>query len=434
MKAGFFIQLALAIMFGLVAGLPQYGRNALEPRAYVTTVEVVTVTLPAVIVHVHGTRTTWVETLALPTSTTDSEPGITSTLPLMSTSEASSAVLESSSSAPEAPIIGETVSSWSITSSPTESSTPTPAPPTTLNSLSSRAYSEPYFPQFPTTTPTSVASGSDGDGFGIGYNPYNGDGTCKDHDSITQDINSLKGYGMVRLYGTDCNQLDAVVPAVKNSPGMKLFLGIWHCETTDVAMAEANTIVNAVNNYLDGDWSLIHTVSVGNEVIDRGEASVDSLLATLKAVKNMLRPFGVPVVTVETPGVFQGVGKSLCQASDYTAINAHPFFDKSGSWTDPSRAGEFTAVMESILGDCGHDRTVIAETGWPHGSDLGSDYFSSRNLPVPSPENHLVAIDSLRKAYADRKQNLVVFSAFDDLWKKDTDLTMGVEHYWGILN
>ncbi|OJD38088.1 cell wall glucanase [Diplodia corticola] len=424
MKTSFFVQLALAILFGLVAGLPQYARNALEPRAYVTTTNVVVVTRPAVVVHIHGTRTAWTETFApLTTLTVTSE-----------TSSAIGSQVTSSSSgvaSSESPTVISHLSASSFSEASSESPTSTSDLPTTLHALSSRAYNGPVSSQTPDPSPSSSAS--DGDGFGIGYNPYNADSSCKDSGSITEDISSLKGYGMVRLYGTDCNQLDAAMPAAKEL-GMKLFLGIWHCESTDTAMAEAQAIVDAVNENLSGDWSLIEAVSVGNEVISRGETSVEYLLATLKAVQNKLRQYGVPIVTVDTPDVFEGEGKALCQASDYTAINAHPFFDKSGSWTDPSRAGEFTELMRNLLNDCGHERTVITESGWPRSSDLGSDYFINENLPVPSLENHIAAIDSLKKVYADHPQDLIIFSAFDDLWKKDTAQTMGVEHYWGILN
>ncbi|KAL1619176.1 Cell surface mannoprotein mp65 [Diplodia seriata] len=421
MKASFFVQLALAIMFGLVAGLPQ---RKLDSLFY----PVIVITRPAVIVHVHGTRTTWAETFAtvIPASAIDPEPEFTSTMSPVPTSETLEAPSTSESS----------VVSPSSDTSPsefgTESSTPTSALPTTLHSLSSPAQSEPVSSQTPSTSPGS--SVSDGDGFGIGYNPYNADNSCKDSDSIASDISSLNGYGMIRLYGTDCNQLDTVMPVVKKFPGMKLFLGIWHCESTDAALGEAQSIIDAVNDNLDGDWSSIDTVSVGNEVISRGETSVEYLLATLKAVQDKLRPFGVPVVTVETPDVFQNEGKVLCQISDYTAVNAHPFFDRSKTWTDPSRAGEFAQTIEDSLNGCNHERTVIAETGWPHGSDLGSAYFINKDLAVPSPENHAAAIESLKKAYADHKQDLIVFSAYDDLWKVDTSETMGVEHYWGILN
>lgn len=311
-----------------------------------------------------------------------------------------------------------------ITSMPTSVNTEVLPPPVPLFS---RTYSEP-----PNPVPTSTTSSLHGNGYGISYNPYNADNSCKDSGAIANDMHSFKDYGTVRLYGTDCYQLDTIMPAVKNYPGMKLILGIWHAETRDGAVNEATSIVNAVNNHFDGDWSSVHSVTVGNEVVHRG-GSVNYLLDTLKAVKAMLSPYNVSVVTVETPDVFQNTGRSLCQESDFVAINAHPFFDRSGEWTDPSRAGDFVKLMVDTLKGCGDKRTVIMESGWPHGSTLPSDYFKNNNLPVPNPENHRIAIKALMDKFVGNPRDLVVFSAFDDLWKMDSDSTMGVEHFWGIL-
>ncbi|GME35899.1 putative cell wall glucanase protein [Neofusicoccum parvum] len=485
MKTGLFIQVALAILFGLVAGLPQckfprsffwqdsyiltqsiVSRHVLEERAIVTITDVVTVTVPAVIVHIQGTRT-WTEIHSIPSAapTVPSEPKITSATPIQvsETSYQSNPIMvsepgtlppshqteapsteESAPSSTDDPIVVSSSITYIALSASEDSASSSkyepivasssityhaPKPATETVALSSRAYSE---PSYPVPTPAG-ASDKHGNGYGIGYNAYNADHSCKDPGQVAHDIDSVSDYGMIRLYGTDCGQLDSVMTAVKKYPGMKLFLGIWHCETTDAALNEASAIIDAVNKNLDGDWGLIHTVSVGNEVIDRGEATVDGLLDTLNAVKAKLKPYGVPVVTVETPGVFEGEGKALCQASDYVAINAHPFFDKSGSWNDPTDAGKFVKLMSHLTKSCGKDRTVITESGWPHGSDLPMDYFTSKNLPVPSVQNHVMAVQALKDAYVGREDDLIVFSAFNDLWKTDTDQTMGVEHYWGIV-
>ncbi|EKG10610.1 Glycoside hydrolase subgroup catalytic core [Macrophomina phaseolina MS6] len=299
---------------------------------------------------------------------------------------------------------------------------------TTLVTLSSRAFSDGSVPEA-----TSLPDGLHGNGYGISYNPYNSDSSCKDADTISRDIHLFNNYGAIRLYGTDCGQLDTVMPVIKNYPGMKLILGIWDPSSPTNALTEANTIANAVNKHFGGDWSSIHSVAVGNEIVHRG-GSVNNLLAALHSVKYLLAPYRVPIVTVETPDVFEGIGMPLCQASDFIAINAHPFFDKSGNWSNPSRAGDFAKLMADIVSGCRKDRTVIMESGWPHGSDLPASFFTNNGYPVPSPENHRLAIKSLMEAYAGHPEDLVVFSAFDDYWKHDSAGTMGVEHYWGILD
>lgn len=125
----------------------------------------------------------------------------------------------------------------------------------------------------------------------------------------------------------------------------------------------------------------------------------------------------------------------LCEASDYCAANCHVFFDATQT---PDRAGDYAfdvarRISEGTEGKSGgRKRTVIAESGWPHDG-------VANGRAVPSGENQRVAVESLRRVF--REQNdegedgdagLVLFTAFDDLWKVDNEGTFGAERFWGI--
>ncbi|GME72669.1 unnamed protein product [Ambrosiozyma monospora] len=127
------------------------------------------------------------------------------------------------------------------------------------------------------------------------------------------------------------------------------------------------------------------------------------------------------VVTVDTVGAVTG-NKDLCTASDFIAVNAHPFFNGA---IQPSDSGDFLkSQIESIQSTCGTDKSImITETGWPtQGSNDGTC--------VPSKENQLTAIKSIIEAGLG--DQVFMFTTYNDPWKEAG--AYGVEQYWGIYS
>lgn len=132
-------------------------------------------------------------------------------------------VSESPSSPPAPP--PESPSSTLVAPKPElEPSTPAPAPvpvpqPTEAEAPASSPDSSP--------SPSSEESGSSGPGFSsaIAYTPYNADQSCKSTSQVAADFQKISGYEVIRLYGTDCNQISNVIAATHSS--VKLLLGIF---------------------------------------------------------------------------------------------------------------------------------------------------------------------------------------------------------------
>ena len=103
-----------------------------------------------------------------------------------------------------------------------ESSTPAPAP----SPVATEAVAPSSSPS-PSPNPSPEESGSSGPGFGsaVAYSPYNADQSCKSTSQVTADFQKITNYEVVRLYGTDCNQISNVVAATHSS--VKLILGIF---------------------------------------------------------------------------------------------------------------------------------------------------------------------------------------------------------------
>ncbi|RDW94036.1 putative cell wall glucanase (Scw4) [Aspergillus mulundensis] len=252
--------------------------------------------------------------------------------------------------------------------------------------------------------------------FGISYSPYNADSTCKSQDQVNSDLDKLTHYAYVRIYGIDCDQTRKVINAARRH-NMQVFAGVWSLQNLH---ADLNAIIDAARP----DLSTLHTISIGNELLNRGQNSAGEVTAAVNDARAYLRSLGYngPVVTVDTYSkIFEH--PELCQASDYCAANCHAFFDATQTHDN---AGAYVAAISRRLSEIsGGKRTVITESGWPHGGQ-------NNGRAVPSWENHKVAIDSLRKAFGNRHGDLVLFSAFDDLWKIDNQWTFGAEKFWGI--
>ena len=173
---------------------------------------------------------------------------------------------------------------------------------------------------------------SSGPGFesAISYTPYNSDNSCKTTQQVATDLGHVTDYEVLRLYGTDCNQIANVLAATKGK--VQLFLGIFDINSIS---DEVKTMSSALN----GNWGIVNAVNVGNELINSGTASAGQVTAAIGTARAALKAAGYsgPVVTVDTMIAMKN-NPSLCQASDFCAINCHAFFDGK---TLPSGAGQF---------------------------------------------------------------------------------------------
>lgn len=269
-------------------------------------------------------------------------------------------------------------------------------------------------PSQPDDPPAGGSSVSTGPGFksGVSYSPYNGDNSCKSADQVAKDFTKISGFQVIRLYGTDCNQVANVLAATKGS-NMKLFLGIFNIAQVQ---KEAETISSAVR----GDWSRINAISVGNELVNQG-TNPGTVIGAIGQARGALKGAGYngPVVTVDTM-VAMVDHPELCKASDFCAVNCHAFFDGK---TPAEKSGDFVKGWVDKISKATGKTVVITETGWPSQGERN-------DIAVPSPQNHKAAMSSIRGALSD---NVIYYSAYNDMWKKNRPGTFNAEQFWGIL-
>lgn len=207
-------------------------------------------------------------------------------------------------------------------------------------------------PIVPDSTGTGVIQARGLSKPGIVYTPYNADGTCKSAPVVVIDIGRIYGYGfgMVRIYGVDCNQVSNVLAATRPL-GMKVFLGVFDMGQCEAQLAQ---LIASVGN----DWSSIYAVSIGNEVVNSGALSAGAMVDKVNQSRATLRGVGFtgPVVVVDT-WVAIIANPILCQNSDFTAANCHPFFDGN---VPAGAAGQFmTDSIAKLRAACGGKEVMI---------------------------------------------------------------------------
>lgn len=257
--------------------------------------------------------------------------------------------------------------------------------------------------------------------FGISYSPYKPDRSCKTQEDVNKDLDRLSHYSFIRIYGTDCDQTKTVTTAARLHH-MRVFAGIY--DLTDFPHSLDPIIKAATLPNGKKDWSIFHTIAIGNELVNGGLSPPSDVVSAVKTARSILRKQGYrgPVVTVDTFSVLLE-HPELCIASDYCAANCHAFFDAT---QHSSEAGAYVLrQMHSVSAAAGGKHTMITESGWPHAG-------RPNGAAIPSPQNQRVAVASLRRSFAQWPEDLVLFTAFDDLWKDDNQWTFDAEKFWGI--
>lgn len=263
---------------------------------------------------------------------------------------------------------------------------------------------------------TSTSSSSFGAGAkGISYSPYTNSGGCKSQSEVASDLEALQDFSIIRLYGVDCSQVENVLQA--KGTNQKLFLGIYYMDQIAEGVA---TISSAVSSY--GSWDDIYTISIGNELVNSGSATVSQVGSYVSTGRTALTAAGYTgkVVAVDTfIAVINNPG--LCEFSDYMAVNAHAYFDY---YTVAEDAGSWVLKqIQNVYSACdGKKNVLISESGWPSQGD-------TYGVAVPSKANQELAIASIKESCG---TDTFLFSAYNDYWKNPG--IHKVEQYWGIFS
>ncbi|KAK3355745.1 glycoside hydrolase superfamily [Neurospora tetraspora] len=258
-------------------------------------------------------------------------------------------------------------------------------------------------------------------------------------NNITRDIAVLSQLtNTVRLYGTDCNQTEMVIHALKQlklENTIKIWMGVWQ---------DGNTTTN--DRQLSQMWTILDTYGekwfkgliVANEILFREEMTLTGLSTLLSDVRTNLTSRGMKL-PVATSDLGDNWDESLAKVSDYIMANIHPFFGgvpvkKAAAWTTNFWQDQVGAFMKSDK-----SKNIISETGWPSqgGTDCGLDTKTTN-----CPDRAVAGITELNQFMSDfvcsalaNGTNYFWFEAFDEPWKVQFNTKdQQWEDHWGLMD
>lgn len=285
-----------------------------------------------------------------------------------------------------------------------------------------------YSTAFPTPTTTSTPATSPTGSTGelvmvpaeLVYSPYNNDQSCKDAQTIANDIYYLhsKGIKSLRIYATDCDSLTAALPVV-NTLGMQVTQGTW-IDADGIDSGDYQLAAIIAYGQANG-WNGFRRILIGNEGISNGWYTAQQIADKINDSRSQLRAAGYngPVSTAEIVSSYQN-SAALCDAVDFAGANIYSYFTTT---VTPADAGPFVKSQAELVSQACPGKSVsITETGYPHCGDTNGDN-------VPSTQNQIIALNSILTAM---DGDVTILTPWDDLWKSPGPY--GVEQCFGMIN
>jgi exo-beta-1,3-glucanase (GH17 family) len=257
-------------------------------------------------------------------------------------------------------------------------------------------------------------------------------------NNVTRDVAVLSQLtNTIRLYGTDCNQTEMTIHALKQlqmEDSVKIWMGVWQDNNDTTNARQLAQMYDIFNNY--GSKNFVGVI-VANEIIFRKQMSVDTLSELLSTVRTNLTNMKINL-PVATSDIGISWTSQLAAASDYVMANIHPFFggapaSQAAAWTENFWTTQTGPVFKSDA-----SKNIIAETGWPSqgGTDCGTP------TPTTCANGATAGIDQMNQFMADwvcqsltNGTQYFWFEAFDEPWKISFDSgDQNWEDHWGLMD
>ena len=241
------------------------------------------------------------------------------------------------------------------------------------------------------------------------------EGTYVEPAQIDADLALLANYtDCVRTYSIE-NGLDHVAEIAQRH-GLKVLQGLWLSSDAQKNRQQIATTIALAKKYP----ATIEGVIVGNEVLLRGDMSVNDLMAIIREVKAQV-PEPVSYADVWE---FWLRYRDVASAVDFVTIHILPY------WEDfplPARlaAAHVDEIRKKVAEAIPGKEILVGEFGWPRAGRM-------REGALPSPSNQALALGETL-ALAQREHfRLNVIEAFDQPWKRWLEGSVG--GFWGIFD
>ena len=234
-------------------------------------------------------------------------------------------------------------------------------------------------------------------------------------EQVEQDLTQLaKVSDCIRTYSIENNQ--DIIAGIARKHGLKVIQGIWLGSNSSKNLNQISTVVRLTRQYPD----TITAVVVGNEVLLRGEMTVNDLAAIIRSVKSQVT---VPVTYAD---VWEDwlKNREIYEAVDFITIHILPY------WEDfPIRAKFAAAHVDSIRQQIAAafpgKEMLIGETGWPSEGRM-------REGALPSRTNQARVVSEILTLAKQENFRVNLIEAYDQPWKRQLEGTVG--GYWGLFD
>lgn len=212
----------------------------------------------------------------------------------------------------------------------------------------------------------------------------------------------------VRFYGASGELYEAYELAA--SMGFNVIGGAWLSGDEEADLAEMDALIEHCNK------GYVSLAVVGSETLQRGELSVNRLVADLEYVRSRLDEPELRVTTADTACWFLCSAK-LQAACDLLFVNNYPFWDGVDA---AGAADSFAETMERLREKYPDAELICSETGWPTGGGGVTEQEAAQYF------------EAIRAWSLESGTQVVYFSAADEPWKTADE--GGVGAHWGFLD
>lgn len=208
-----------------------------------------------------------------------------------------------------------------------------------------------------------------------------------------------------------CTNGNELIPAAARSHGLHTMVGAWIDSNKEINAKEINALISLAKE------GLVDIAVIGNEVLLRGELTLDELIAYIQRVKKEIPH--IPVAYVDTYNQFLS-NPALIDACDLILVNCYPFWE--GIHIDQATS-HLNQMFELTKNAANGKKVIITETGWP---DKGNPMHAAE----PSSENAMRYFINTQRWSQSSDVEVFYFSSFDESWKVRQEGDVG--QAWGI--
>jgi GPH family glycoside/pentoside/hexuronide:cation symporter len=279
-----------------------------------------------------------------------------------------------------------------------------------LNSISGADYSQKSEVEIETIFSKQFNNGLSG----LCFSPYvEGQkiGDILSQEQIRRRIDILAPYTKwIRTFS--CTEGNELIPEIAHQKNIKTLVGAWISNDKQRNEREINALIKLANA------GLVDIVSVGNEVLHRGEISEVELIDYINRVKKAI-PSHIEVGYVDA--YYQYIERpNLVDACDLLLCNFYPFWEGAAIDYSMSYLSNMLEVTKAVSKD---KRIIITETGWP-------SFGETVENAVPSKINAMKYFVISQEWAKSNNLEIFHFSSFDESWKVIQEGKLGTS--WGL--